>query len=502
MAPRKLAVVFVHGWSVTHTDTYGRLPERLVAEAAGHGLALSVREIWLGEYVSFHDEVRMEDVSRAVEAAVRRDLADLVERGERFAAITHSTGGPVMRDWLERFYGGRSAPDCPLSHLVMLAPANFGSALATLGKSRVGRLKSWFSGVEPGQGILDWLELGSRESWALNEEWIAGTKQPARGAALAFVLTGQTIDRKLYDNLNSYTGELGSDGVVRVAAANLNATYVRLEEQAGGDPKQPAELKPGRPKRAPRTAFRLIAGASHSGKGKGIMRSVDAKPGGDGAEVSDAVLRCLAVDVSTDDGGSGEYAALCDAFEAETDAVHALERTECEDRLLLHDRVFVHDRMTQVVFRVRDANGNPVDDFDLLLTGENDDPNQLPRGFFVDRQRNQRARNTVTYFLNHDVMTGCAAVLHEGEVVREAQPGLSVLGLLVQPRPTEGFVHYGPAIIRAGKSLARTVLRADETVLVDIVLRRIVHEGVVRFARGLERGSFKRVKPGEELPEA
>eukprot|EP01031_Cornospumella_fuschlensis_P043536 gene43536-53229_t len=43
----------------------------------------------------------------------------------------------------------------------MLAPANFGSALAQLGKGRVGRLKAWFSGVEPGQGVLDWLELGS-----------------------------------------------------------------------------------------------------------------------------------------------------------------------------------------------------------------------------------------------------------------------------------------------------------------------------------------------------
>ena len=31
-------VVFVHGWSVTHTDTYGHLPERLTNEGARHGL--------------------------------------------------------------------------------------------------------------------------------------------------------------------------------------------------------------------------------------------------------------------------------------------------------------------------------------------------------------------------------------------------------------------------------------------------------------------------------
>ena len=46
------------------------------------------------------------------------------------------------------------------------------------------------------------------------------------------MLTGQSIDRHFYDNLNSYTGEAGSDGVVRVAAANLNFGMLRIE-QAG-----------------------------------------------------------------------------------------------------------------------------------------------------------------------------------------------------------------------------------------------------------------------------
>jgi len=36
-----------------------------------------------------------------------------------------------------------------------------------------------------------------------------------------FVLTGQKIDRNMYDNLNAYTDEAGSDGVVRVGAANM-----------------------------------------------------------------------------------------------------------------------------------------------------------------------------------------------------------------------------------------------------------------------------------------
>ena len=37
MSDNTLPVVFVHGWSVTHTNTYGGLPERLAAEAAAAG---------------------------------------------------------------------------------------------------------------------------------------------------------------------------------------------------------------------------------------------------------------------------------------------------------------------------------------------------------------------------------------------------------------------------------------------------------------------------------
>jgi hypothetical protein len=74
-----------------------------------------------------------------------------------------------------------------------------------------------------------------------------------------------------------YTDESGSDGVVRTAAANLNATYFRLEqatpETAAGStqPATPVALEMKANQRAPRTAFALIAGRSHSGEDKGII---------------------------------------------------------------------------------------------------------------------------------------------------------------------------------------------------------------------------------------
>lgn len=493
-------VVFVHGWSVTHTDTYGELPQRLAAEAKAAGLPLAIEHLWLARYVSFKDEVRMADLAWAMENAVQRDLGHLLAAGERFAVITHSTGGPVARAWQYEFWSG-GGKVCPMSHLVMLAPANFGSALAQLGKGRLSRLKSWFGGVEPGQGVLDWLEHGSDEAWQLNEAWIRRKLGPIDPAGVfPFVLTGQSIDRKVYDHLNSYTGELGSDGVVRAAAANLNAAMVRLvqsgEPDATGVPLQPA----GKVVRAPRSAFRLIAGASHSGDDIGIMRSVAAKVGGHGSEVVAAILRSLQVEDADD------YEALCDAFDAETEQVALAERAEHEVVTLWRDRAYIHDAMSLVIFRVTDSEGYPITDLDLLLTGAENSPDFLPEGFLADRQRNLRSRHVLTFLLNHDLMVGCPEVLDPREpgkqvVLRRAQPGVDMLGLRLVPRPESGFVHYLPAAFAASAKLLRDVVRPHETTLVDIVLRRVVHEGVFRLGPAKEkRRDFSDTDPGAVLP--
>lgn len=501
-------VVFVHGWSVTHTDTYGGLPERLVAEAKAAGLSLTVRQIWLGRYISFHDEVRLRDISHAFEDAVERELRGEIERYGRFACITHSTGGPAIRDWWWRHYLSRSnSGQCPMSHLVMLAPANFGSTLAQLGKSRVGRLKSWFQGVEPGQGVLDWLELGSPEAWALNDAWIdygmdAGDSAITARGVFPFVLTGQAIDRKFYDNLNTYTGETGSDGVVRAAAANLNCTRVRLHQspvRKDSDGRYSADelrLHGGtQAVHAPETAFRLIAGASHSGKDMGIMRNVSAQVGArKGAEAVTAILDCLRV------GGRQDYLALCRRFTDETAQVQDAERVEVEKRLLLADNIFVHDRYSMVIFRVRDEAGHAVEDFDLLLTaGSEDDPNHLPRGFALDRQANKRARGTITYYFNWDVMTGCEEVRYKDRVLRLASPGAQGLGLRIEPRPTDGFVHYLPCGIRASTKLLKNILLPNRTTLVDITLRRVVRRGVFGLDQGVRQKTFKKTPPGEPI---
>ena len=493
------ALVFVHGWSVSHTDTYGGLPERLAAEFSTRGAPLPQHRLQLGRYLSFHDEVRMEDLARGLEAAVRSELAELIAAGKRFAMITHSTGGPLAREWWWRYYAqSRSASACPMSHLVMLAPANFGSALAQLGKGRLSRLKALAQGVAPGVGVLDWLEQGSPEAWALNEAWIRGRfgepGGPSGEDVYPFVLSGQTIDRAFYDHLNPYTGESCSDGVVRVASANLNAGLLVLEQGRRGDDSLLVPV--GGLKRAPSSAFRLIAGAAHSGKDKGILRSVDARPGGQGREVVDAILRCLQVQTPS------AYRQLAQAFEDETAAVQSLERVEIEPVRLLPDRVYIHDPASLVIFRISDSEGHALSDFDLLLTGLDDSPDLLPEGFLRDRQRNSRMRGTLSFLFNAALMTGCHALAdprNPGRDLRSAQPGIDRLGLRLRPRPADGFVYYRNTEIRADPKLLRQAIRPNETTLIDIRLRRCVDREVLALEPAANgRRSFKHVKPGGE----
>jgi hypothetical protein len=500
----KPLLVLLHGWSVTSTDTYGGLPARLKSEANRRGgPGIDIAHVHLGQYVSFRDEVRIEDLARAFDVAIRRALAEAGGQ-RRFACITHSTGGPVAREWLDRFHVQPGTLDaCPMSHLVMLAPANFGSALAQLGKGRLGAIKAWFNGVEPGQGTLDWLEVASPESVALNLRWINDYPGLTRGAnpLFNFVLCGDAIDRKLYDHVNAYTGETGGDGVVRLAGANLNARHVVLA-QDGLVPGEtlPAARRRLRPlrlvsdRRSQATAFKILPGLSHSGREMGIMASVvdNTQP----HPTVDAVLRCLGV---ADEAG---YGRLREQFAAENAQHQALSRrVEIEKIPVLPDRVYLHDPHAMVIFRLLDSSGARVPDMNLLLTaGPQADPNQLPQGFLTDRQGNRRAPGHLCFFLNHAVLAGCAEVRDaDGKLRRPALLPRPPYGLRLQPRQENQWVQHWAADLDTARTTLLDLVDPNQTTVIDLRLTRVVREGVLRFTRQIAPRSFRDDEPGGAL---
>jgi hypothetical protein len=477
-------LVFIHGYSVTNLDTYGELPLRIKAEAATKNISLQTADIFLARYISFHDEVVLEDVARALEHAVNEQL----QKNQRYIFITHSTGAPLVRLWWHNFYQV-TKKICPMSHLIMLAPANFGSSLAQLGKSKLSRLKNFLDGLEPGQGILNWLELGSAEARMLNKNWILNSENAISTTAVyPFVITAQSIDRKMYDHINSYTGEPGTDGVIRVSSANLNAHLLSLVQKED-------KLEINASKSAYTIPFKVLLNRSHSGDKMGIMRSVKKEPTSDAAsELIESIFDCIAVD------NQNKYTTCMQKFAIATANNQAQMQVE-QYAQALGSKTYIHDKYSQVIITIKDDQGHAVTDFDLVFTGNNDDADLLPEGFLKDRQINTVNRNVLSFYFNYDSMFGCAAVKSaEGKVLRKSQKGLSRFGIKILPRPNEGFVRYAACSISGTTEFLQKVLHPNASTLIEIELTRLVSNQNLRFEKveddRMPKMVFKDIRPG------
>tara|TARA_R110002049_G_scaffold309231_1_gene518954 strand:+ start:2985 stop:4379 length:1395 start_codon:yes stop_codon:yes gene_type:complete len=456
-----MKIIFVHGWSVTNTDTYGELPKAIVARAGQHNLDIQITHLDIARYISFHDEVTVDDIAKAMDSALR-DMPGNQNGIQEFSCITHSTGGPVVREWVDRFYGSRKLANLPLKHLVMLAPANHGSSLAVLGKEKLSRIKSWFGGVEPGQKVLDWLSLGSFEQLELNEKYLRYNYSD--NGFFPFVLTGQAIDKKFYDFINDYLVEPGSDGVVRVAGANMNYRYLTLsqtDQQLKKSPKTYALKPPSnavirKPKITPIGIFNSY---SHSGKKMGIMRSITTRDSGS-EPIVDEVLRCLAVKTAS----------------------HFTNRTkELADFSKLEQAGA--NRYAMIVINVHDDEGNKIerDNYDVfLLAGKTYSPSSLPKGFFQDRQINSKSSNLV-YYVNADKMGS----IKDGK-----------FGIRIVARPDKGFSYYSIGEFRSEGFAIEKILAPNETTYVDITMRRQIDKNVFTLVKASKKSaSFKRTPP-------
>ena len=76
-----MRLVFIHGWSVLNTDTYGGLPAALTRHAATAGIALDASHLHLGKYVSFADETKVDDLARGLQAALAVEVLPQLGRG-------------------------------------------------------------------------------------------------------------------------------------------------------------------------------------------------------------------------------------------------------------------------------------------------------------------------------------------------------------------------------------------------------------------------------------
>ena len=224
-------VAIIHGWSDS-SKSFHDLRDFLLANG------YEATQIWLSDYISLDDDVRVEDVAKRMHSVIQAAL-DAGKLTAPFDMVVHSTGALVAREWISRhFPDGAGAP---VKRLIMLAPANFGSRLASLGKSMIGRIaKGWNNWLQTGAEMLSALELASPYQWDLARRDLLdaqanGTGPYGRGKIWPFTIIGT---RPYPTGLRQIVNENGADGTVRAAAANLNAVGMTVDFSANPEDPQ------------------------------------------------------------------------------------------------------------------------------------------------------------------------------------------------------------------------------------------------------------------------
>ncbi len=192
-------------------------------------------DVWLVDYASMDDEATYDDFADKLDSDYERIFGD---SSERIDVACHSTGALVVRAWLalrRSRDSGPGRPKCPVEHLLMFAPANFGSDLAGLGQSFLGKFRSTFFNsfskkgdfMESGRVVLQGLEPASPFQWRLSHKDLHGDGffSPA-GAdderCYPFVLAAGNYYGGLEAELLKKRAKPGTDGTVRICGTALN----------------------------------------------------------------------------------------------------------------------------------------------------------------------------------------------------------------------------------------------------------------------------------------
>ncbi|MDD5199097.1 MAG: hypothetical protein PHC88_04780 [Terrimicrobiaceae bacterium] len=437
-------LVILHGWS-DNADSF--LPLR--TWLGQNGFALT--EIWLGDYLSMNDEVTLYDLGFAFRRALDRNGVAQEPHGgdpsKGFDLLVHSTGGLVAREYLRQACchsdGRRDASLTPVRHIAMLAPANFGSPLARLGKSVIGRFFKgwdWDHTFQSGERILSGLDLAAPYSFQLALDDLFDPDFPifSTDHTLATILVGTCA----YPGIKSTFHENGSDGTVRVATANLSASYFAVDfSDPAGFPS---------PRWRDRTCKDVAIAIFHRNHGTITQPPNPSDPLPQQQEWSDLLLAALRVDA----GGYLAHVQRCTAFTCQTLA----EGRQGPQEKWYHE--YQH-----VVFRVRDQHGQPVKDYVVEFYGGkgDDDPVMQVIHKEIIEVVNTNAEDTShrSFFID---TTDLRTFLATGQEVNMRLSAAPISRRIRYRNPDHGFPVFSDA--------NRLFIRPNEPILVDVTLHR------------------------------
>jgi hypothetical protein len=226
-APKETCVLIIHGYSDC-SESFVEIKNFLKNHSPG-----KIKSILYADYESREDNLTFEDV---VEGLNDQMIANGIIFNDgtspyELKIVVHSTGGLVVRHWIWRYYyATKRMSVCPVTNLVMLAPANFGSPLAQMGKSFLGGLVKgrWKVGdfLEAGKKILDGLELGSAYQWNLAHRDLLIRDNYFNARQIRTTVLVGIAD---YEGIRGWLNKDGTDGTVVIAGTNLNTIKLCLK---------------------------------------------------------------------------------------------------------------------------------------------------------------------------------------------------------------------------------------------------------------------------------
>lgn len=442
-------LVIIHGWSDTY-ESFLALGNQLVAR----NIATDVTHIRLGDYVTLDDDVTFDDIVAALDAAWKKEQLPVAPGS--VDVVVHSTGGLVIRHWLTTFH----SPDSnPVKHLLMLAPANFGSPLAHKGRSYIGRVVKGFKSDKPfqtGTHILKGLELASPYSWQLAlKDRFSGAPWYGPGRMLCTVLVGDSG----YTGIAALANEAGSDGTVRLSTANLNPLLIRMDFSR--DPQHPAIVIKDSAKLCGSTAFARLQGINH-----GTITMQEDTP------ESRKVLGMICMALTVDDAGFPKWIA-------------DLDKISMKARDASADDAYRQGYQNSVVC-LKDDFGSLVADYMVEL--------------FAKKGDGTGPDDDLTAALQEDVITtthvygDCHAyrslLINTTELIQQFTAAGHPIHISVSARPdiretgTVGYATFGYddiGSIRLTPEEQGVIFKPDRTVLIDIIIRREQTDRVFRF---------------------
>jgi pimeloyl-ACP methyl ester carboxylesterase len=366
-------VLILHGWSDS-SASFVPLANWLKSQG------FDVVDIYLGDYISMHDEITLFDIGLAFQNALAAQA--IATARHSFDLIVHSTGGLVALEYLRQVCraasGDADATLTPVRNLCFLAPANFGSPLAAKGKSVIGRtLKGWNWDKlihdtahlgQTGQRVLDALELAAPYSWQLGRDCLFNPDFPLLDPAnvRATVMVGSAP----YTSLARFTHEPGSDGTVRVATANLTAHYYRVDFAVPDQPSLISELHA-------RPVALAVFNRNHSTIHKPAPDNEDPQLDQQ-AEWATTILSALSL---PDDTAYTAHFTACASLTQATFAAHSTDQN-------------FHQYM-HVIFRVRDQFGESVPDYVVDFFPPGEDPGDRIYGTINGRILEKVTKNSL-----------------------------------------------------------------------------------------------------------